>query len=63
MIILLQIGEEKMANFLPLLNNLNDKSSLVERYFWNEFQYNEVMDFVSNLHNEFAFHIESKRST
>ena len=52
-----------MANFLPSLNNLNDKSSLVERYFWNEFQYNEVMDFMSNLHNEFAFHIESKRST
>ena len=40
-----------MTNFLPLPNNLHDKSSLVERYFWNGFQYSEIMDFMSNLHN------------
>ena len=51
MIILLRIGEKKMTNFLPWLNNLNDKSSLVERYFSNEFLYSEIMDFISNLHN------------
>ena len=51
MIILLRIGEEKTSNFLPLPNNLNDKSSLVERYFWNGLQYSEIMDFMSNLHN------------
>ena len=51
MIILLRIGEEKMANFLPSPNNLNDKSSLVERYFWNGFQCSEIMDLMSNLHN------------
>ena len=51
MIILLRIGEEKMTNFLPSPNNLNDKSSLVERYFWNGFQYSEIMHFMSNLHN------------
>ena len=51
MIILLRIGEEKMINFLPSPNNLNDKSSLVERYFSNGFQYSEIMDFMSSLHN------------
>ena len=40
-----------MTNFLPSPNNLNDKSSLVERYFWNGFQYSEVMDFTSDLYN------------
>ena len=40
-----------MANFLPSPNNLNDKRSLVQRYFWNGFQYSEMMDFMSNLHN------------
>ena len=51
MIILLRIGEEKMTNFLPFPNKLNDKSSLVERYFWNRFQYSKIMDFLYNLHN------------
>ena len=40
-----------MTNFLPPPNNLYDKSSLVERYFWNGFQYSEIMDLMSNLHN------------
>ena len=39
-----------MTNFLPLPNDVNDKNSLVERYFWNGFQYGEIMDFMSNLH-------------
>ena len=49
--ILLRNGEEKMTNFLPSPTNLNDKSSLVERYFWNGFHYSEIIDFMSNLHN------------
>ena len=49
--ILLRNGEAKMTNFLPSPTNLNDKSSLVERYFWNGFHSSEIMDFMSNLHN------------
>ena len=45
-IIILRIGEEKMSNFLPSPNNLNYKSSLVERFFWNECQSSETMDFM-----------------
>ena len=48
---LLRIGEEKMVNFLPSPNNLNDGSLLVKRYFWNGFEYSEIMDFMLNLHN------------
>ena len=51
MVIVLRIGQEKMTNFLPLRNNVIDKSSLVERYLWKGFQYSESMDFMSNLHN------------
>ena len=40
-----------MTNFLPSPDNLNNKSLLVERYFWNGFQYSEIMDFIKNLHN------------
>ena len=51
MVLFLRISEEKMTNFLPSPNNLIGKSSLVERYFWNGFQYSEIMDFMSDLHN------------
>ena len=42
-----------MTNCLPLRNNLNDKTSHVERYFLNGFQYSEIMDFMSNLRNTY----------
>ena len=37
-----------MTYFIPSPNNLNDKSSLVERYFWDGFQYSVIMDFMSD---------------
>ena len=37
-----------MTNFIPSPNNLNDKTSLVERYFWDGFQYSVYMDFMSD---------------
>ena len=40
-----------MTNFLPPPDNLYDKSSLVESYFWNGFWYSEITDIVYNLHN------------
>ena len=37
-----------MTNFIPSPNNLNDKSSPVEIYFWDGFQYSVNMDFMSD---------------